>query len=361
MKNNIYDLVIVGGGPAGSSAAIAAAHFGLKTLILDRQKFPRDKICGDAFGNESFELLKEYGFNPKNISALDSVIKNKEFLFEDDQGFSFRLNNPNIFQCKRMEMDNFLWKSIPNYIDKLEQTEIINFDNTDESITCLELKRENEIKKIGCRFIIGADGYSSFVKRNFFSNLNFSNRVACRNYVKNNILEIDYLGFYFYPEINPGYFWIFPIGKNEYNTGVYLPHGSQKNIREIYTQYFRKHFKGEPDFNQYHTWPIPNNAQLDDLANEKAILIGDAAGLCDYLIGHGIDAAILSGILSSKSVNYYLKNNNGKYKMKEIYAYNMNAYLSKVLTRSEKLYQSLGNHSMSLEKIIETYLSAYHD
>lgn len=46
--NYNYDLIIVGGGPAGSTMALSAHKHGLKVLLLDKEQFPRDKICGDA-------------------------------------------------------------------------------------------------------------------------------------------------------------------------------------------------------------------------------------------------------------------------------------------------------------------------
>ena len=51
--NNNYDIIIVGGGPAGSSAALYAKKAGLKAIILDKNTFPRDKICGDALSGKS--------------------------------------------------------------------------------------------------------------------------------------------------------------------------------------------------------------------------------------------------------------------------------------------------------------------
>ena len=47
-----YDAVILGGGPAGSTAAMYLAKAGKKTLLIDKVKFPRDKTCGDSFGFE---------------------------------------------------------------------------------------------------------------------------------------------------------------------------------------------------------------------------------------------------------------------------------------------------------------------
>ena len=57
--SNTFDIIIIGGGPAGSAAAIYANKIGLKTIILDKSSFPRDKICGDALSGKSVRYMKE--------------------------------------------------------------------------------------------------------------------------------------------------------------------------------------------------------------------------------------------------------------------------------------------------------------
>jgi flavin-dependent dehydrogenase len=52
-----YDLIVVGGGPAGSAAAITAARNGASVLMLERGRFPRHKVCGEFVSAESLELL----------------------------------------------------------------------------------------------------------------------------------------------------------------------------------------------------------------------------------------------------------------------------------------------------------------
>ena len=56
--SNHYDLIIVGAGPAGSSAALYAEQLGLKTILVDKSFFPRDKICGDALSGKSIRYMR---------------------------------------------------------------------------------------------------------------------------------------------------------------------------------------------------------------------------------------------------------------------------------------------------------------
>ena len=59
--SDFYDAVIVGAGPAGASAAYYLAKGGKKVLLLEKKKFPRDKICGDAVCKTGIEILSEMG------------------------------------------------------------------------------------------------------------------------------------------------------------------------------------------------------------------------------------------------------------------------------------------------------------
>lgn len=54
-----YDLIIVGGGPAGAVTALYAARRGLRILLLDKSRFPRDKICGDAITGKALSILRD--------------------------------------------------------------------------------------------------------------------------------------------------------------------------------------------------------------------------------------------------------------------------------------------------------------
>ena len=72
-----FDIIIVGGGPAGATCALYAHRAGLKVLLVDKKKFPRDKICGDAIPGKCLTILEELGlvkpFKAKPKSSMYGV------------------------------------------------------------------------------------------------------------------------------------------------------------------------------------------------------------------------------------------------------------------------------------------------
>src|SRR5579863_582518 len=72
----MYDVIVTGAGPAGSTAAIALAKSGMRTLLIDRETFPREKACGDAVPAQGFRLLNELGvppFRPDEVTLMEHV------------------------------------------------------------------------------------------------------------------------------------------------------------------------------------------------------------------------------------------------------------------------------------------------
>src|SRR5438552_17206016 len=64
-----FDVSIVGGGPAGSSCAAFCAHAGLQTIVLEREKFPREKVCGDCLNPSCWPVLDRLNLS-QQIRAL---------------------------------------------------------------------------------------------------------------------------------------------------------------------------------------------------------------------------------------------------------------------------------------------------
>src|SRR5881394_3189388 len=64
MPEDRFEVAIVGGGPGGATAACFLSRAGVRTLLIDKAKFPRDKSCGDAVCGRSVDILGELGLDP---------------------------------------------------------------------------------------------------------------------------------------------------------------------------------------------------------------------------------------------------------------------------------------------------------
>ena len=86
---DVYDLIVVGGGPAGESAAITAVRGGARVVLLERGKFPRHKVCGEFVSAESLELLssllkgiKYFSIRQYALGLADSIAKADPSVFK---------------------------------------------------------------------------------------------------------------------------------------------------------------------------------------------------------------------------------------------------------------------------------------
>ncbi len=163
MNKTDYDVVIVGGGPAGSVAGINLAGRGFRTVIIERKIFPRETLCGEFLSVEVINHLKVLGLfekflslNPNRISSFQFITKRKSFSTDlPFEGYSL----------KRSIFDNFLLteaqKAGTEIIQPAEVKEIIG----EKGKFLTQLKSDGKILNISSRFVIGAFGKSNFLDK----------------------------------------------------------------------------------------------------------------------------------------------------------------------------------------------------
>jgi len=106
----MYDLIVIGGGPAGSAAAITAARSGTKVLLLERGRLPRHKVCGEFVSAESLALLESL-LRPQDQGLLDRAVRiTRARVFMDDHQFSTAID-PAAASITRFDLDAALWRS----------------------------------------------------------------------------------------------------------------------------------------------------------------------------------------------------------------------------------------------------------
>ncbi len=296
-----YDVVIVGGGPAGSTAGIYLSKQGYKTLIIDKSKFPRDKLCGGALTEKTVKLLEELGIKDYK-SVIDyeintySVFWKKEELYRGDSIYSFRF-------VKRKVYDSFLLgKARESGADILEGVKVVNIDFIEK---ILYLSDGGEVNY---RFLIGADGVNSTVRRLLVE----KGLLKAENWKKNlaNAIEVyigrDSVGFKIdHPliilgYIKWGYSWIFP-NKDQLVVGIGGLIDKNRDIKVSFFEFLKDFFPDYiPSKIMGHTIPFGNF--LREPCYKDVLLIGDAGGITNPASGEGIFSAQKSGILAAESI-----------------------------------------------------------
>lgn len=109
-ESSVYDLVVIGGGPAGTSAAITAARLGARVLLLEAGKFPRHKVCGEFVSPESLELLRTLLDSNGQDLLRDAMRISSARIFLDGREVRTSIE-PAAASIARLDLDQALWSS----------------------------------------------------------------------------------------------------------------------------------------------------------------------------------------------------------------------------------------------------------
>ncbi|MDG1848823.1 MAG: geranylgeranyl reductase family protein [Candidatus Marinimicrobia bacterium] len=325
----MYDAIIVGAGPAGSSAAIYCNKLGLNTLLLDKSIFPRDKICGDALSGKSVKILEELDLL-QDLDKLDGAIIHR-IIFgnpnhsECELHLNKSLNKRHIshgFVIPRKIFDNYLFKKASDVSNVVSGFNVEDLIYNKSQVVGVKGKSINgEQKKYFGNIVLGADGPYSIVSRKsglYNSDMNYT-AVGLRCYYENVEDLTDQIELHYVNETIPGYFWIFPAGNKKANIGVGLLKSRAKkkkyNLQQIMKQVinsknFKHRFKNSNALEKPKGWNLPfGNTKRGNHGN-GFLLLGDAAGLVDPFTGEGIGNAMESGKIAADIVLKAKKLNN---------------------------------------------------
>jgi len=163
-----YDVIIVGAGPAGTSCALALAKSNLKILLVDKESFPRDKICGDAVVGRSIKTL--FKFAPQLIDELREFeqkerISTTRIFINQKKPFNIYWNNE-AYCIKRIHFDALLLKHalINGQQTSINYNTIINDVTHINGIIMVGNKESNTY--FSANIVVAADGSQSFWQKN---------------------------------------------------------------------------------------------------------------------------------------------------------------------------------------------------
>jgi menaquinone-9 beta-reductase len=289
----VVDVAIVGGGPAGASCAASCAAAGLRTLVIEREKFPREKVCGDCINPacwpvlerlELAEQIRTYPYAP--VNAVEFIaIGGEKLRIELPSGARGQIS------IKRSLFDHLLLERARTLGAEIRQeATLIALDRTAAENWKIDIVRET----FTARIVVGADGRNSTVAR--LRNLlprPERERVALqahiplpRNFGNRIVLQ-------FLPE---GYSGQAPVNHRELNLCLV---GTPPTICSL-RKWAEHEFKIPAD-EQWRTITPLTRAPVR-VAHANLFFIGDAARVVEPFTGEGIYYALRSGELAARAI-----------------------------------------------------------
>jgi geranylgeranyl reductase family protein len=296
----IHDVIVVGAGPGGSTAARECAERGLSVLLADKAEFPRDKPCGGGVNVRAARLL------PFDLApVIDHTAYGIEINLRRLSGVRRRSPQPLTYLTDRRRFDALLVERAVERGVALRQR---------APIQAVSLLRDRVVVRLGsetleARVLVAADGANGRTARlagvvtghrrgiAMEARAPLSTGAASR---WEQVLGVN-LGC-----VPGGFGWIFPKG-DHFNVGVggwaHEAAGLRLRLRELAAFYGLR----ASGLTKIAAHPMLVRRASGPLVSGRMMLVGDAAGLVDPLTGEGIHSAIASGRLAAAHIAQHLR------------------------------------------------------
>jgi len=301
-KRTIYDVCIIGAGPAGGYLATLLARRQVSVLLIEQSPLPRPKVCGGGLSQKSFRQLSlsPAAIDAQIISGTYLAFKDKAVFYQEMPGAGYTVSRSHFDHCLAQQAVNA-------GATLMAPATFRHFSPQGTTVTVSTSEGQ-----VTTRILVGADGVFSKVRKQLFPSKkpNLAHAIQARAYPEDQ-QALERFGsrtWLDFGAIHKGYGWIFPK-KDHFNIGLYKVATTTKN-RSL-RQLLAKFAAGNPllqtcRLEKIRGGALPVKPIGTKISQGNILLTGDAAGLCESVFGEGIYYALQSARLAEKSIMGFL-------------------------------------------------------
>jgi geranylgeranyl reductase family protein len=307
------DVLVVGAGPAGSSAAAWAARAGLRVVLADKATFPRDKACGDGLTPRAIAELQRLGLGDwlrgRTVNWGLRAAGFGQELYLPWPGGSLPAFGSAV---PRTELDATVREvALGSGAVPLDDARAVDVERSGDRVSAVVFRRGQDRVTVRCRWLVVADGARSQLGRVLGREWHRETAygVAIRAYAKSARSDDPWISSHLElrsgeGDLLSGYGWVFPLGEGEVNIGVGTlatvrrPADLQlKRLLDVYADARRDDWQLVGDVRAASSALLPMGGAVAGVAGPNWGMVGDAAGCVNPLNGEGIDYGLETGRL----------------------------------------------------------------
>ena len=300
MKDS-YDVIVVGAGPAGSTAARYAADGGAKVLVLEKDREVGVPVrCGEAVDHEGLIqfLQPDQKFIASEIRNFKLVAPNGKVVKPNIEGVGYILDRKVFdYELARLAADKGAEVITKAYVDGITRT--------NGTITGVTAVYHGDKLNIKSKIVIGADGVESRIGRwaGIDTTVSMHDMESAAQVTAANVdVEKDTCYFYFGQKYAPGgYLWVFPKGNKTANIGlgVAADESKKKHALKFLDEFMKENFPNASILTKL-AGGVPCADSLERMTMPGLMLVGDAAHQVNPVSGGGIISGMIGGRVAGK-------------------------------------------------------------
>ncbi len=298
-----FDLIVIGGGPAGCAASITAARSSPRVLQLERGRFPRHKVCGEFISAESLELLGQLVGQKQTRLVTEAPRISRARVFVDDAELAAEVS-PAAASVTRFDLDHALWSSaIESGVDAREDSTVRSVSGAGPFV----VKTASET--FAAKAVINATGrWSNLTSSAVRACVSDERWIGIKAHFREPISSQS-VDLYFF---DGGYCGVQPVTASQNGSGTVVNACAMvraevaTTLQQVFAAHSALHERSHhwtPTMDPVTTSPLVFHEP--ELVPSGMLQTGDSATFVDPFIGDGISLALRSGTLAAECLTRF--------------------------------------------------------